>query len=459
MYPPVMSRLNWPKMPKSTYNSPNFARTVALATLGVLAVHLSACTSDNTNSDTNSVIFDRMNIVPYDFQFTPAGERRLEEWRTEFAQRAIESGRSPEFVKIVLEGISPIDRYLFPKKAGIGTGIEDQLEFATPIWEYVAKLANKTRRRIGRTKLTQHESLFNGLEERFKVNREVLISIWGMETNFGTFIGSEDAANVLANMAAEGRRRKLAESELIAVIKLLELGLVEREDLISGWAGAMGQTQFMPSSVLAYAVDFDEDGKLDIWKNPADALASAARYLAKYNYEFDKPWGFEVETLSDFDFSQANGTFNSLSHWNEIGVRNIDGSGLDLNDDAETARLWLPAGATGPKYLLFKNFNVFMKYNRSESYAFSVGLLSNHIAGLPDIEGKWPTDIPPLSVAGIKRLQTALSKLGYYPYGIDGIAGRGTKAGLQKFQKENGLLADGYPTIEVLTRLESAVNQ
>lgn len=459
MHPPIMSRLNWPDMPNFAYNSSNFARTVALATLGALAIHLSACTSDNTNTATKSVIFDRMDIVPYDFQFAPAGEPRLEEWRKEFAQRVVESGRSPEFVKLVLDGISPIDRYLFPKKAGIGTGIEDQLEFATPIWEYVAKLANKTRRRIGKTKLTQHEELFDGLEERFGVNREVLISIWGMETNFGTFIGSEDAANVLANMAAEGRRRKLAESELIAVIKLLELGLVKREDLISGWAGAMGQTQFMPSSVLAYAVDFDEDGKLDIWKNPADALASAARYLAQYNYEFDKPWGVEVDIQSDFDFSLANGSFHNLDYWNTYGVKNIDGSVLNLTDEAGTARLWLPAGATGPKFLLFKNFNVFMKYNRSESYAFSVGLLSNHIAGLPDIKGKWPTDIRPLSVAGIKRLQNALATLGYYPFGIDGIAGRGTKAGIQKFQKENGLLADGYPTIEVLARLEEAANQ
>lgn len=444
-------------MPIFNNNSPNYARTVALKVLSSLALILTACTTDNTNNSSNFAISD--SVVEYDFGFTPAGEPRLEEWRNNFAQRAVESGRSPEIVKLILEGISPIDRYLFPKKAGIGTGIEDQLEFATPIWEYVAKLANKTRRRIGTSKLTQHESLFDGIEERFKVNREVLISIWGMETNFGTYIGSEDAANVLANMAAEGRRRKLAESELIAVLKLLELGLVEREDLKSGWAGAMGQTQFMPSSVLAYAVDFDDDGKLDIWKNPGDALASAARYLAKYGYEFDKPWGIEVEAPNDFDFSLADGTFHNLEHWKSFGVTTIGGEKIDYKPNDMNARLWLPAGATGPKYLLFKNFNVFMKYNRSESYAFSVGLLSNHIAGRPDVIGQWPKEIPPLSVAGIKRLQAALSKLGFYPYGIDGIAGRGTKAGLQKFQKESGLIADGYPTIEVLAHLEEAVGQ
>lgn len=444
-------------MPIFNNNSSNYARTVALSVLGLLAFVLTACTTDNTNNTSNFAISD--SVVEYDFGFTPAGEPRLEEWRNNFAQRAVESGRSPEIVKLTLEGISPIDRYLFPKKAGIGTGIEDQLEFATPIWEYVAKLANKTRRRIGASKLTQHESLFDGIEEKFKVNREVLISIWGMETNFGTYIGSEDAANVLANMAAEGRRRKLAESELIAVLKLLELGLVEREDLKSGWAGAMGQTQFMPSSVLAYAVDFDDDGKLDIWKNPGDALASAARYLAKYGYEFDKPWGIEVEAPSDFDFSLADGTFHNLEHWKSFGVMTIGGEKIDYKPNDVNARLWLPAGATGPKYLLFKNFNVFMKYNRSESYAFSVGLLSNHIAGRPDVIGQWPKEIPPLSVAGIKRLQTALSKLGFYPYGIDGIAGRGTKAGLQKFQKERGLIADGYPTIEVLAHLEEAAGQ
>lgn len=444
-------------MPTTTINTSNFVRTVAGVGLFFIAINLSACTTDNANNSASVVA--STTVPEYDFQFTPAGDARLDEWRSKFAQQAVNSGRSPEIVKLTLEGISPIDRWLYPEKAGIGTGVEDQLEFATPIWEYIAKLASKTRRTIGRAKLAQHETLFDGLEERFNVDREVLISIWGMETNFGTFIGSQDAPNVLANMAAEGRRKKLAESELIAVLKLLELGVVEREDLKAGWAGAMGQTQFMPSSVLAYAVDFDDDGRLDIWKNPGDALASAARYLARYGYEFDKPWGFEIRTGQDFDYSLADGTPHSLDMWKQKGIANVDGTELNTRDLELPARLWLPAGATGPKYLLFKNFDVFMKYNRSESYAFSVGLLSNHIAGRPDVVSQWPTTIQPLSVAGIKRLQTALSKLGYYKYGIDGIAGRGTKAGLQRFQKERGLLADGYPTIEVLAQLEAAVAQ
>ena len=200
-----------------------------------------------------------------------------------------------------------------------------------------------------------------------------------METNYGTFPLNFDAAETLANMAVEGRRRSYAEGELISLMKLLERGDVQRGDLLSGWAGAMGQTQFMPSTYLAYAVDFNADGEKDVWDNKGDALGSAANYLSVSGYNHDQPWGIEVMTHEGFDFSMADGQDRRMSTWIQAGLHPMNSQTFETGG-ADYAELWLPAGATGPKYLLFANFDVFKTYNRADSYALAVGLL-------------WPTQL------------------------------------------------------------------
>ena len=277
-----------------------------------------------------------------------------------------------------------------------------------------------------------------------------------METNLGSYIGEFDAANTLSNMAVEGRRKSFAERELDALITLQERGIVRRDQLVSGWAGAMGQTQFMPTTFLAHAVDGDGDGRKDLWNSEADALASAANYLKVSGYQKNVPWGLEVFAPADFDWSLADGRDRQIGTWLARGLSPMRQNNL-LVSDTTLAELWLPAGATGPKYLLFKNFDVFKTYNRSDSYAFSVGLLTDGVGGQTGPVTPWPTELKLLSKQDIKLLQTNLNRLGFDAGPIDGIAGRGTKGALRRFQAANNIRpADGFPTQQALTQLLSA---
>jgi lytic murein transglycosylase len=265
-------------------------------------------------------------------------------------------------------------------------------------------------------------------------------------------MGSFDAPNVLANMAVEGRRRSFAEAEIIALVKILSKGDAKREDLIAGWAGAMGHTQFMPSTYISHAQDFDGNGKKDVWKSEADALASAANYLKASGYRLNQPWGTEVAVPAGFDFSVANGTEHPLSYWVNLGVTPV-GGGAFVTNGADASELWLPAGAEGPKLLLFKNFKVFRTYNRADSYALAIGLAADRIAGRPALVTPWPTHLKPLRVEDIRRMQAALNARGFDAGTVDGIAGRRTKTALQSFQKSKGVPADGYPTDAALALL------
>ena len=205
--------------------------------------------------------------------FPPSGDARIDTWRADFAKRALANGRDRGLIEAVLTDLEPLDIYLGTTFETARSGIEDQAEFAKPLWDYLDDTVSASRKRNGAAALSENPTLFDALEARYGVDREVLVAIWGMETSYGGYIGNFDAANTLANMAAEGRRRAFAESELYALMTIIERGIARREDLISGWAGAMGQTQFMPSTLLAHAVDFEGDGKTDLWSNPADALA------------------------------------------------------------------------------------------------------------------------------------------------------------------------------------------
>lgn len=387
--------------------------------------------------------------------FTPTGNAEMDSWREDFAARARYEGRNPAVVFALLEGISPLDIYLGPNDR---SEVANQAEFAKSIWDYLSTAVTDNRFETGRQKLQELAPAFDVIERTYGVDREAVSAIWAMETNFGGYIGNYRAANTLANMAVEGRRRGLAESQLIALMKIVENGYARLDQLGSGWAGAMGHTQFMPTTYLAYAQDFDGDGHSDVWDYPPDALASAAHYLSRSGYRFGEPWGVEILAPAGFDWSMADGNDRRLSTWRAAGLSPIRGGGFGVEDSAY-AELWLPAGATGPKYLLFRNFDVFKTYNRSNSYALAVGLLADGLAGQFGPVAAWPRDIPRLTIEEVKQLQAALNTLGYGAGTVDGIAGPGTKGALQDFQKANGLLADGYasrPALDaVLARLPS----
>jgi hypothetical protein len=238
-------------------------------------------------------------------------------------------------------------------------------------------------------------------------------------------------------------------------MKMVERGDAERSDLLAGWAGAMGQTQFMPTTYLAFAEDFDGDGHKDVWKNEGDALGSAANYLKKSGYAMGQPWGIEVAVPAGFDFSLADGNERRMDTWRAAGLVPIAGGAFETGG-ADFSQLWLPAGAEGPKYLLFNNFKVFKTYNNADSYAFAVGMAGNAIIGKTGPVTPWPTHLRPLSVVDIKTLQAGLNSRGFSAGPVDGIPGRQTKLALQGFQKSRGLVADGYPTREMLTLVNAS---
>lgn len=390
--------------------------------------------------------------------YAPSGNSAMDAWRLSFAARASAQGRDPAVIRSMLEGINPLDIYL-GNNLQTQSAISEQAEFAKPIWEYLRTAVTATRVDRGRDRYTSLDAAFNQLEGAYGVNREALLAIWGMETNFGSYMGDFDAANTLANMAVEGRRRRFAENELIALMKIVETGAAERDQLVSGWAGAMGHTQFMPSTFLAHATDFTGDGNIDLWESPEDALASAANYLSVSGFEYDQPWGMEVTVPENFDYSLADGQDRRIGSWTAQGIRFVDTARGDGLANGKFAELWVPAGHRGPKFLLFKNFNVFKTYNRADSYALAVGLLSDEIAGRAPLQAAWPRDLQPLSVAQVKQLQSGLNTLGFDAGPVDGIAGRGTKGALREFQDANGFIADGFPTTEMLAYVRSAAGQ
>lgn len=380
----------------------------------------------------------------------------MDAWRDDYAARSVVAGRDVAIIQATLTGLRPLDLYLSDDVSIAKVGVGDQAEFAKPIWDYVASAVTESRKTNGAQKLNDLRTTFDAIEATYGVDREAITAIWAMETNLGSYIGNYDAANTLANMAVEGRRRSFAEGELTALMKIQERGEASRDDLISGWAGAMGQTQFMPSTFLAHAVDFDGDGKKDLWGSVPDALASAANYLATSGYQSNQPWGIEVMARSGFDWALADGQDRRMSTWTSAGLFAISGQGFPVSE-SDYAELWLPAGATGPKYLLFKNFDVYKTYNRSDSYALAVGLLTDGVAGKDGPVGVWPIELGQLSNANVKTLQAKLNQLGYDAGPVDGIAGRGTKGALRRFQSAYNIEpADGYPTQVALQQVIDA---
>jgi len=239
---------------------------------------------------------------------------------------------------------------------------------------------------------------------------------------------------------------------LLAALKILQSGDIARPNMIGSWAGAMGQTQFLPSAFLAYAVDGDGDGRRDIWGSAADVTASTANFLARSGWQADQPWGAEVQLPPGFDVGRADGELKQASaSWAAEGVRSLDGAPLrELAD----AAILLPAGARGPAFLLGPNFRTILRYNNSTSYALAVSLLAQRIAGGASVQAPWPRDLPALARNQVLALQTALNERGFDSGTPDGLAGPATRNALRRYQRSVGLPADGYPTQELLQRLQ-----
>jgi membrane-bound lytic murein transglycosylase B len=272
-------------------------------------------------------------------------------------------------------------------------------------------------------------------------------------------MGSFNIFEALATLAYDGPRAEYARLEFIAALKMVEKDHFRPADMTASWAGAFGQTQFIPSSFLAHAVDGDGDGAIDLWRSPADALASTASLLANAGWKRGSVWGYEVTLPSGFDYAIADlDATKPLTSWIALGVKTAAGNELSVGDGLGS--VYLPAGARGPAFLVFDNFKTILKYNNSGSYALAICLLSDRLRGQGHIVAAWPTDELPLATDERTTLQTVLKSLGFDPGVVDGVLGRGTRAAIRAYQKARGLAADGYPTKELLAKLmeEAATN-
>lgn len=377
-----------------------------------------------------------------------AQESNFEAWLAGFRAEAAAAGIRAEVIDEAFEGLSINDRVYELN--------DNQPEFSRAIWDYLDRAISQTRANNARVKIAEHRSLLSLIEQAYGVDAEIIVAIWGLESSFGAILGNYDAIQALATLAYDGRRTGYGRSQLIGALKIIQNGYAARSELKGSWAGAMGHTQFIPTTYLAYAIDHDGDGRRDIWNNLGDVFASTANYLSVSGYRQNEAWGVEVRLPAEFDYALADGAVRKpLVEWAALGAASTNSESLLSRFDPNLrGRLILPAGARGPAFLAFPNFDAILKYNRSTAYALAVSFLSEEAAGRSSaVVSVWPRDDRPLSLDERKTLQQALADRGYNPGPVDGIIGAGTKKALRAWQKDTGLPADGYASSAVLNAL------
>ena len=327
-----------------------------------------------------------------------------------------------------------------------------QPEFSQPMGDYVSGRVSAARIAQGRKLAQSWKPWLDRIEKAYGVDRYIILAIWAMESNFGTSSGGSDIIRSLATLACcTTRRPDYFRDELVAGLQILEAHDTTARSMTGSWAGALGQTQFMPSSFLKYAADADGDGRRDIWRSAPDALASIANYLARHDWDRMAPWGFEVKLPPDFAYDQITAHEGQpVAAWMRLGVARADGRAF-ANEEAK-AWLLLPAGAEGPAFLTFLNYWGIKTYNISDSYTLSVGHLADRIRGADPLAGRWPGDKPP-SRAQLEAMQKKLDALGFPIEKIDGKVGPSTRAAVRAWQASVGLKADGYATLPLLRRM------
>ncbi|APX13263.1 lytic murein transglycosylase [Tateyamaria omphalii] len=328
----------------------------------------------------------------------------------------------------------------------------NQSEFTKTIWDYLDGAVSDSRVRNGKAALRDHARTLDAIEARYGVEKEVVVAVWGLESAFGAVRGSNDVIRSLATLAHDGRRGAFFEAQLIAALTILQSGDTSPRNMTGSWAGAMGHTQFMPTSYLDHAVDFTADGKRDIWSDdPTDALASTAAYLAKFGWTKGQPWGVEVTLPGNFNYASANRkNTRSPAEWARLGVVGVDGAPVG---DHGPASILLPAGGQGVALMIFDNFGVIERYNSADAYVIGIGHLSDRIGGAPPFRGDWPRGDRALTYSERKEMQRRLTAAGFNTQGIDGRIGPKTLDAVRAFQQSQGLTADGYASLGLLKRL------
>lgn len=371
------------------------------------------------------------------------------QWINQFYATAAKEGISKSTYQKAFAGVTEPDPDALRKATF-------QPEFTTKIWDYVDSRVNPYTVRIGREMKMKHATTLNWIERNFKVDKHVILAIWSMESNYGAVLEKPERLHnipqALATLAySDPKRGKFARNQLIAALKILQAGDVTPKQLTGSWAGAMGHTQFIPTSYLLYAVDADGNGKRDIWHSIPDALATAANLLAKNGWEPGRTWGYEAVVPNGG--GRYEGQTKTMGEWQKLGFARPSGKGFPRASDRATLKM--QGGANGPGFLMTKNFFTIKRYNSSDSYALAVGLLADEIAGTGGMQQRWPRPDNTLDVKEKFELQTRMKELGYYDGEVDGNFGSGSKAAISAIQKRMGMENDGEPSRLLLRALRN----
>ena len=328
----------------------------------------------------------------------------------------------------------------------------NQAEFIKPMSDYMGTAASDARVSNGRDMMRVHARLLAQLEATYGVEAHIIVAFWGMESSYGQRRGDVPLISTLATLAFDGRRGRFFEAQLISALKILQRGDISASRMTGSWAGAMGHTQFIPTSYEAYAVDFTGDGRRDIWSDdPSDALASTAAYVSRFGWRKGQPWGVEVRLPQGFDFDRSNRAVKmSPARWGQLGVRGTDGRVVPNYGEAA---LITPTGARGPAFLVFRNFDVISRYNNAEAYIVGVGHLGDRIRGMGPLQTGWPQGERDLFRAERSELQQRLTAAGFSTAGVDGKIGPATRRAIRAYQQATGLPADGFASLSLLQRL------
>jgi len=369
----------------------------------------------------------------------------FERWAAGFRGRAQAQGIRPDVLQRAFSGIG-YDPLVIERD-------RNQAEFTRQIWDYLDNAASPVRIENGQAALQKHRRALQAIEDRFGVEKEVVTAVWGLESAYGERRGTMDVIQSLATLAHDGRRGAFFEAQLIAALQIIQAGDVDPRSMTGSWAGAMGHTQFIPTSYLAYAVDFTGDGKRDIWSDdPTDALASTAAYLKRFGWTKGQPWGVEVRLPAGFNAGLAKRDIKRApSDWAAMGVTDMNGRAVPNHG---AASILLPAGTAGAAFMIFDNFAVIERYNRADAYVIGVGHLSDRIKGGPEIQTPWPRGYAPLSFDERMEMQQRLQARGFGIEKIDGIIGPNTTEAIRAFQRSVGVQPDGFPSQDVLALLK-----
>ena len=364
---------------------------------------------------------------------------------SDLKSQAIAESLSTQAIDSVFASIEELPRVVAADRS--------QAEFIQSFGAYYERRVTPTRVERGRALLSEHRELLNRVQEQTGLPPQYIVSFWGLETNFGSYFGKLEIPSALATLACEGRRADFFTQQLFALVQLVGEGHMTVDQLRGSWAGAMGHMQFMPTTYLDYAVDADGDGRKDVYGSLSDALTSGGNYLRSSGWESGFRWGREITLPEDFPYQESGfHNWQPIKNWASLGVKDVFGNPLP---DLETSSaILLPSGHTGPAFIVYPNFRVIMKWNRSTHYALSVGRLADRIAGAGRLTTPVPTnDDLGISPDDLKDIQRLLNARGYDAGKVDGILGSGTQRAIQAFEHANGLLADGFPDDRLLEQL------